>query len=224
MDTQRSSETQRRGRPARVSKSLICRAALEIVSKSGPQAVTIGRICEALSVTPKTIYNHVRGRDEILDGAVSLAFEGISLEIPRRAGWRAQAKAWVYGVRQHILATPNIAPLLGSRSGAAPGWLAEIGRLGAILEKAGFDDESYGLATTVLMRLASTLAVGEHFSYMSEQADAIYAAVGTSAPKHRDQLIRLASVLPEEDQVFDLVIESSLDAIAKFAPNRARKR
>ena len=203
---------------------MIYRAALDIVAKSGPEAVTIGRICESLNVTPKTVYNHVSGRDKILDGVVSLAFERLSLEIPRRAGWRKQATAWVYGVRQYILATPNIAPLLGSRSGAAPGWLAEIGRLGAILEKVGLDDENYGLATTVLMRRASTLAVGEHFSYLSEQANAIYSAVGTSAPDHRDELIRLASTLPEEDCVFALIVESSLDAIEALAPKSARKR
>jgi AcrR family transcriptional regulator len=218
-----NSNMKTRGRPPQVSTAKIHAAALEIVVKSGAEAVTIARVCESLNVSPKTIYNHVSGIEAILDGVVSLVFEQLSLEIPRRAGWRTQAKAWVYGVRKYILASPNVAPLLGSRSGAAPGWLAEIGRLGAILEGAGFDDKNYGLATTVLMRLASTLAVGEHFSFMSEQANAIYAAVGTSAPEHREQLLRLAGSLPEEDRVFSLIVESSLDAIEALAPKRARR-
>jgi AcrR family transcriptional regulator len=213
-----------RGRPPEVSEAKIHAAALEIVSKSGADAVTIGRLCEALNVSPKTIYNHVSGREAILDGVVSLVFERLSLDIPPRAGWRRQARAWVHGVRQYILEAPNVAPLLGSRSGASLAWLAEIGRLGAILERAGFDDRNYALATTVLMRLATTLAVGEHFSFMSEQAKAIHVAIETNAPAQADQLRRLAASLPEEDRIFELIVESSLDAIGALAPKSTRQR
>ena len=57
------------GRPSRalLSREAIARAALEVVDESGADGLTMRALAHRLGVKAASLYNHVTGKDELLD-------------------------------------------------------------------------------------------------------------------------------------------------------------
>lgn len=64
----------RRGRPpagqARLSRASIVDAAMSVIDDGGPEAVSMRSVARELGVDPKSLYNHVRGKEALLDAVV----------------------------------------------------------------------------------------------------------------------------------------------------------
>ncbi|MGO1544037.1 MAG: TetR family transcriptional regulator [Gulosibacter sp.] len=103
-----------RGRPphsigALLTREAILDRALEIAGAEGFAALTMNRLARDLTVTPKALYNHVRNRQDVIDGVAALIVQ--SLPTPEfdandwqnslRAAYRAGRKAY----RKHPRAT-----------------------------------------------------------------------------------------------------------------------
>src|SRR5262245_47111027 len=63
-------ERRRPGRPARLSRDQVLRAALEIADADGIEAVTMGRIAAAVGAEPMSLYRHVKNKEDLLDGLI----------------------------------------------------------------------------------------------------------------------------------------------------------
>ena len=89
-------------RPSRapLSKERVFGAAMEIADKDGIEAVTMRRLGEHLGVEAMSLYHHVGGKDEILDGMV----DAFVREIEAPAG----ARNWKVAIRGRAMAARTL--------------------------------------------------------------------------------------------------------------------
>lgn len=69
-----------------LTRQRVLDAALLLADEIGAEALTIRKLAAALDVKPMTIYHHVPGKEQILDGIVDLVFAEIDLP-PTDLGW-----------------------------------------------------------------------------------------------------------------------------------------
>jgi AcrR family transcriptional regulator len=86
---------QPRSRRVPLTRERILRAALDVADAEGLGAVTMRRVGQALGVEAMSLYNHVRGKDELLDGMADLLIGEIPAP-PAGIAWKdaIRHRAW----------------------------------------------------------------------------------------------------------------------------------
>lgn len=112
----------RRGRPLSpaVTREGICRAALQITRESGYEALTMARIARRLEVAPSALYNHIRGKEELMALLQDAVMDGVSTreleqaargEMPVADAVRAWARSYRAVFADHVPLIPVIATM-----------------------------------------------------------------------------------------------------------------
>jgi AcrR family transcriptional regulator len=102
-----------RARREPLSRDRIIRAALEIMDAEGLDAVTMRRVGRDLGCEAMSLYNHVRDKDDILDGITELVLG--EFRLPRAEEWTDAARAAAHEFRRLLLAHPNVITLMTER-------------------------------------------------------------------------------------------------------------
>jgi AcrR family transcriptional regulator len=125
-------------------------AAAQIADAEGVEAVTLARVAAALGVKPPSLYNHVAGRDGLLDGIALLGLTELAATLREAAIGRSgadglQAAAQAY--RAYVLAHPGryaagaiTAPAAGDAEHRAAG-AAVLDVLRGVLRSWSLDEE-----------------------------------------------------------------------------------
>ncbi|MEW1642363.1 TetR/AcrR family transcriptional regulator C-terminal domain-containing protein [Streptomyces sp. NPDC091219] len=130
----------RRGRPpkgsSRLNRPAVVEATLKVIDSDGVDAVSMRTVARVLGVDAKSLYNHVDGKDDLLD-AVAEHILG-SVPLPERTGDpRADLRAIAHAFRQCTLAHPQAASLVLTRQLASFPALAPVEAVLAVLRSAG---------------------------------------------------------------------------------------
>ena len=149
----------RRGRPpkgaARLSRQVILDAALAVLDAHGVGAVSMRTVAGHMRVDAKSLYNHVEGKDDLLDAVAEHILAGIRLPVPTGSledDLRAIARAF----RQATLAHPQAATLVLTRQLSSLTSLAPVEAVVSVLRRAGFSPE----AAVHLLRSFLAIAIG----------------------------------------------------------------
>lgn len=123
-----------KGRRAPLSRERVIRTAVAVADEKGSAALTMRAIAEPLGVEAMSLYHHVKGREDILDGMVDAVFAEI--ELPSRdADWKAAMRERAHSARAALTRHPWAIGLMDSRSRPGPATLrhhdAVIGTLRA---------------------------------------------------------------------------------------------
>jgi AcrR family transcriptional regulator len=104
-------------RPRRepLSRQRIIRTALRIMDEEGLDAVTMRRIGRDLGVEAMSLYNHVRDKEDILDGICEEVLA--EFRIPEVERWTDAARLGAHEYRRLLLAHPNVITLMSERKG-----------------------------------------------------------------------------------------------------------
>ncbi|HEY3467004.1 MAG TPA: TetR/AcrR family transcriptional regulator C-terminal domain-containing protein [Amycolatopsis sp.] len=151
----------RRGRPPKdadpLSRDRILRAALDLVDEEGLDAVSMRKLARRLDVDPMSLYNHVDGKDALLDGIAEVLLAAIPAPSPG-ADLRTTMAALARDFRAAMLGHPRAAPLVLTRQLASLTALAPVEAVLAPLLAAGYPPERavHGLRA-VLAFLIGTL-------------------------------------------------------------------
>ncbi len=100
-------------------------AAVSIIDTEGLRSLTMRRLGDYLEVEAMSIYHHVHGREELLDGVVEAVVDELygDPEVHMTsADWQEYLYRLAHGVRRIALAHPEVFPLVCTRPPAAP-WL-----------------------------------------------------------------------------------------------------
>lgn len=136
-----------------LSRALIFRTALQLIDRTG--RFTVPEVAAKLGVSASSLYHHVTGRAEIVEGIRGL----ISTEFaqPVLTGpWPAAVTTWARSYRDAFAAHPAAIPLLVGQTVSDPGTLAQYDTIAALLETAGLSADDILRAITVL----DTLCLG----------------------------------------------------------------
>jgi AcrR family transcriptional regulator len=118
------------GRPARrggaarkpLSRERVIRAALAVADEKGAAALTMRAVARRLGVEAMSLYHHVAGRDDLLDGMVDAVFAEIELP-PAGTDWKTAMRHRAGSARAVLRRHPWAVALLDSRSQPGPATL-----------------------------------------------------------------------------------------------------
>jgi AcrR family transcriptional regulator len=115
--------TQRRDQVrATLSRDRILGAAVALADRDGIAALSMRNLARDLGVDPMSLYNHVRDKDALLEGAVDLVIADIEpvLDGP---DWRASLRATVYAARSTLKRHPWAKGVIQTRTSGTPAFL-----------------------------------------------------------------------------------------------------
>lgn len=145
----------KRGRPARISREQIVRAARQ----AGDQP-RMAEVARALDVAPGALYHHVRDREELLELVAAQVLEETAFDdwTPAEdASWQEYVRAYALAFRAALLANPGALRYVRLTTAATVGRLEQIDRLVGVLRLAGFS--LHDVSHTV--QLVNLLVCGE---------------------------------------------------------------
>jgi AcrR family transcriptional regulator len=129
----------RRGASARtpLSRERVIRTAMAVADEKGAAALTMRSIAEPLGVEAMSLYHHVAGREDILDGMVDAVFGEIDLP-PREMDWKSALRRRADSARAVLRRHPWAVGLMDSRSQPGPATLRHHDAVIGTLRAGGF--------------------------------------------------------------------------------------
>jgi AcrR family transcriptional regulator len=152
----------RRGRPptgsgGTLSREGILREALALVDEEGVDAVSMRKLARRLGVDPMSLYNHVDGKDALLDGIAEVLLASIPTA-PASEDLRESMYTLAREFRLAMLEHPRAAPLVLTRRLTSLTALAPVEAVLGPLMAAGFPpDRAVHALRAVLAFLIGTL-------------------------------------------------------------------
>ncbi|MBF6364115.1 TetR/AcrR family transcriptional regulator C-terminal domain-containing protein [Nocardia puris] len=122
---------------APLSRERVLRAALRYADEHGLAALSMRKLAQELGVEAMSLYNHVAGKDDLLDGLADLVVAEIA--VPEIGGdWKAAMRARAHSARAALRAHPWASGLISSRVIVGPAMLRYIDATLGCLHAAGF--------------------------------------------------------------------------------------
>jgi len=124
------------GRPP-LTKERVLRAAVDLADQGGIDALSMRKLAQTLGVEAMSLYNHVRNKDDILDGIVDVIVGEIEV-VPPGADWKPSLRQQVLAARAVLLRHRWAPRVIESRRTMSPTLLAYFEGLLGILRRGGF--------------------------------------------------------------------------------------
>jgi AcrR family transcriptional regulator len=209
-DDEVSTESSKRGRPARINRQMIVDAARSL----DREGLTLQAVADRLGVDRKALSYHLAGRQELIDlvATQTISQELGGLELPLE--WDAAIYSWAEATRRAMLREGSMALVIDHLPGA--GILTSIDALLQRLLDAGFDEITAGRALYCLTGIVfsgarDTLLVERHGEHptMAEIASILGDLPGDALPHLRRVPLARDPLRGAEDQSrfdIDLVV------------------
>jgi AcrR family transcriptional regulator len=134
---QRGTGAKSRSKRTPLSRDRVVAAAMALADEKGVAGVTMRTIAGRLGVEAMSLYNHVAGRDGILDGMVDAVFGEIELPAPE-ADWKQAMRDRAASARAVLRRHPWAVGLLDSRNEPGPATLRHHDAVLGALRGGGF--------------------------------------------------------------------------------------
>jgi len=217
-----------------LTRERIIEAAIDFVDRQGLTALTMRGLGKELGVEAMSLYRHVDGREDLLEGIVDRLIAHLHLrpevgELGPTDGWQAYLQWLAHGVRSLVVEHPKVFPLIATHHPAAP-WLRPPLRSLRVVEEflttliaRGFSDEqavaAYRAFSSFLLGhlLLEATVRGARTGPPEEPLDEGDADVPNADQqldlRHYPHLQRLESQLSEDhaDAEFERALEDLLD-------------
>jgi AcrR family transcriptional regulator len=126
----------RRFREAPLSRETVLAAALRIADDEGVAALSMRRLGQALDVEAMSLYKHVAGKEDVLDGIADLVMAEVELP-PADLPWREAVRRGAVSTHEALLRHPWAAPVLESRLTPGPRRLTYLEAMVAAFRRGG---------------------------------------------------------------------------------------
>jgi AcrR family transcriptional regulator len=134
---------------AALTRGRVLRAAISLADRDGIESLSMRKLGQKLGVEAMSLYNHVRNKEDMLDGMVDVVFGEIDLPASGE-DWRTAMRKRAISARQVLLRHPWAIGLMESRSTPGPATLRHHDSVLGSLRKAGFSIEMAAHAYSVL--------------------------------------------------------------------------
>src|SRR5215217_274537 len=163
-----------------LSAEKIARAALELVDSTGE--FTVGAVANRLGVRPSSLYNHVSGRDDIVEGMRSLMMGDGALHFDPDASWDDALPVFLREYRDAFARHPRLIPMMPSYTVVSEPVMQMYGVVATILRRSGVPDDLLLDAITimdsyVLGAALDVAAPDEVWDPSAATSDAMHAAI-----------------------------------------------
>jgi AcrR family transcriptional regulator len=150
-----------------LNRERVLRAAIELADERGIDALTMRELARKLGFEGASLYYHVAGKDDLLDGMTDLV--AAEIEVPSEAqDWKEAMRRRASSARDVFSRHPWASAIIDSREHSGPAQLAYADRVLGILLAAGFTPRAAANAFLILdtyihgfQRQRSTLSLPE---------------------------------------------------------------
>src|SRR5437588_2859280 len=132
-----------------LSRDRVLRAAVDLADQEGINALSMRKLGQEVGVEAMSLYNHVRNKEELLNGMVDIVFSEIDLPAAD-AEWSAAMRQRAISARQALKRHPWAIGLMESRAQPGPATLRHHDSVFRNLRTAGFSVELAAHAYSVL--------------------------------------------------------------------------
>ena len=221
MMTAMTANTPRRGRPPKgenqLSRDAIVEATLTVIDTDGVRAVSMRAVGRVLGVDAKSLYNHVEGKDGLLDAVAERLLGAIALPDPT-GDTRADLRAISYAFRARALAHPEAAALVLTRQLASLEGLAPVEAVLRVLRSAG----CYPAEAVQLLRALVAMLIGTLLRELN--AGPTYGTADTQAIAQRQSILANSGLPAVADAAqhlarfdgaaeYDFAVDLAIDAV-----------
>jgi AcrR family transcriptional regulator len=133
----------------RLSRERVLRAAVELADRDGIGALSMRRLGLKVGVEAMSLYNHVRNKEDVLNGMVDAVFSEIDLPAGD-AAWSTAMRQRAISARQALLRHPWAIGLMESRVQPGPATLRHHDSVLRNLRTSGFSVEMAAHAYSML--------------------------------------------------------------------------
>lgn len=146
-----------------LSRQRVLDAALRYIDEHGLAALSMHKLGAELGVKAMSLYNHVAGKDDILDGVVELLWTEIGAAAPTTGDWQRGYRAFAHALWEVISGHPNAGPLITSRQTMpTPALRLVRDHIGAAVTAGVPEQRAYALLRTV-----TSFALGHALAYLN---------------------------------------------------------
>jgi AcrR family transcriptional regulator len=149
-------------RPA-LTRQRILDAALRYIDKQGLAALSMHKLGAELAVKGMSLYNHVAGKDDVLDGVVELLWAEIETAAPATGDWHSDYRAFGHALWDVISCHPNAGARIISREIMPTPALRLIRDHIAAAVAAGVPEQR----AYALLRTVTSFALGHALAYLN---------------------------------------------------------
>ena len=141
-DRRRATTSQPSGRVPRntLSRAVIVAAALALVDEEGLEALTMPRLATNLGVGTMSLYRHIEGKDDLLDGVAAQVLSGVTVPSGASDDWEGRVVGYLRSLRAEALRHPALARILADRGLTVGPVLEQLETVHGVLRTAGFSD------------------------------------------------------------------------------------
>ncbi len=136
-------------RRRKLSRELVLAAALRLADDEGIDALSMRRLGQAMGVEAMSLYKHVAGKEDILDGIADLVMDEVPVPA-RDLPWRVALHRSAVGTHEALLRHPWAASVLESRRNPGPARVTCLDAVVSILLAAGFSTPDVARAFTAV--------------------------------------------------------------------------
>jgi len=132
-----------------LTRDRVLRAAISLADRDGIESLSMRKLGQKLGIEAMSLYNHVRNKEDMLDGMVDVVFSEI--DVPTSGvDWRTAMHRRAISAHQVLLRHPWAIGLMESRSTPGPATLRHHDSVLGSLRRAGFSIEMAAHAYSVL--------------------------------------------------------------------------
>jgi AcrR family transcriptional regulator len=202
------------GRRRPLTRESVLQAALRLADQGGIEAVSMRRLGQALRVEAMSLYRHVAGKEDVLDGLAELVAAEFEAPSPG-VEWRAAIRRSAISVHDAVLRHPWAAPVLESRTNPGPDRLRYLDAFIGVLAAAGFSLPAVTWAFAAIDGHTYGFAMQERaMPFGADRAgDAASQFVARQSLGAYPSLDGLARAVAEHPETFPLRFEFGLDLL-----------
>lgn len=190
-----------------LSRTTILNEAMRLVDRDGPSGLTMRALGNALGVEAMSLYHHVHGREELLDGLSEIMVARLPNASPDRP-WQDAVRAFATGIRRIALRHPAAFQLVGMRPLATDGVLRPVGTLLTRLRQAGLTAEASVAAYRLIASFARGFALAEIAGFTLGDPAPDRAAIPTELTPF------ITALSAKHSQAFHAALDIIVDGIA----------
>ena len=124
----------------------IVTAAMTIADREGLETLSMRRVAAELDATPMALYNHVGGKDELLDGIAGRLLEEMDLSVIDQSDFGRAIKTGYGEFRRVLLRHPNLVPVLQRKGDVSADAMRPVEVALSLLRGLGFTSEEAVMA------------------------------------------------------------------------------
>ncbi|NEW29657.1 TetR/AcrR family transcriptional regulator [Nocardia cyriacigeorgica] len=190
--------TRRRGRTDRapLSRDRVIAAAVRLADEKGAAGVTMRAVAAGLGVEAMSLYNHVAGREDILDGMVDAVFAEINLPATD-SDWKTAMRERAHSTRTALRRHRWAVGLMDSRSHPGPATLRHHDAVLGVLRAGGFSTAMAAHAFSVIDSYLYGFVLQELSLPFGDRAELDEVATGILSGAPADEYPHLAELIAD---------------------------